>query len=238
MASDRSQAERSRGIVPLGVGLLLSVASPVAHAGLGALQREQERSFELVEISPHRGAILVDLAAVQVTFRRPLHGLMGQELAVNGSRASRVTGSGVGPYTFTGFEQPDKGGAVVRLVSGRRGPSHAVSFEGATWTYRIVDPNDDDDQDGLPGVVEREQLHSDPAKADSDGDGLPDPYEVAHHCLSPIVHETFPTLRDGTVVPGLDDIDHDGTENREEFLRGTNPCDPLSRPWERAGVSW
>jgi hypothetical protein len=66
--------------------------------------------------------------------------------------------------------------------------------------------------------------------ADSDGDQLPDPYELAHACLSPIVNEAFPTLREGRVIPGLSDVDHDGTENQEEFRRATDPCDPASRP--------
>ncbi len=113
---------------------------------------------------------------------------------------------------------------------------HRFTFTGATWTYQVINPHDDDDHDGLPNVVEIDQLHSDPMKADSDGDNMPDPYELAHPCLSPIVNEAFPTLREGRVIPGIADADHDGTENRDEFLRGTDPCDPESRPEGPADV--
>ena len=50
---------------------------------------------------------------------------------------------------------------------------------------------------------------------DADGDGLPDAWELAHG------------LRVGVNDAGLDP-DQDGASNREEFLAGTDPQDPLS----------
>ena len=50
-----------------------------------------------------------------------------------------------------------------------------------------------------------------PAGADTDGDGIPDEYEVAHG------------LNPGNAVDASEDPDHDGLTNLEEYLRGTDP---------------
>jgi len=50
---------------------------------------------------------------------------------------------------------------------------------------------------------------------DSDGDGMPDPWEIQHGLN--------PNLNDANLDP-----DQDGLTNREEYLAGTDPQDPLS----------
>jgi hypothetical protein len=50
-----------------------------------------------------------------------------------------------------------------------------------------------------------------PAGADTDGDGIPDEYEVAHG------------LNPGNAVDAREDPDHDGLTNLDEYLRGTDP---------------
>ncbi len=50
--------------------------------------------------------------------------------------------------------------------------------------------------------------------ADHDGDGMPDGYKMQHSCLNPL-------------VPDADkDPDHDGATNIQEYLAGTDPCNP------------
>jgi hypothetical protein len=59
------------------------------------------------------------------------------------------------------------------------GPTKAEVFAAASATVDCSAP--DDDNDGLPNDVERRfqsQLGTDPEKADSDGDGIDDGFEV------------------------------------------------------------
>ena len=76
-----------------------------------------------------------------------------------------------------------------------------------------IDPDPDDD--GLLTARERE-LGTDPAKRDTDGDLLPDGWEIAHG-LDPLVH-------DGDAALALDP-DGDGMSNAGELAAGTDPLD-------------
>ncbi|MDP6892665.1 MAG: hypothetical protein QF731_05750, partial [Verrucomicrobiota bacterium] len=78
--------------------------------------------------------------------------------------------------------------------------------------------NPDPDSDQLPTDRELE-IGTDPAKADTDGDYLPDGWEVARG-LNPLVH-------DGEKAMGFDP-DGDEMNNREELTAGTDPLNPDS----------
>jgi hypothetical protein len=103
----------------------------------------------------------------------------------------------------------DSGG----LASRRTGNGLSEVVIGAVEVRLAPDP--DPDGDGLT-TEEEEWLGTDPNLADTDSDGLPDGWEVAH--------ELDPLSADG--MNGADgDADGDGMTHREEWLAGTNPQD-------------
>jgi hypothetical protein len=72
-----------------------------------------------------------------------------------------------------------------------------------------VATNADPDADGLTNLREF-QLGTNPTRADTDGDGMPDGWEVANS-LNPCVNDAAL------------DADNDGLANLQEYLRGANP---------------
>lgn len=96
------------------------------------------------------------------------------------------------------------------------------------WSYPcLVMSGDDVDGDGLPNWVETNtgvyvdcaDTGTDPNVLDTDGDGLPDGWEVRHF-LNP-VSSTGDDGQEG-------DPDRDGKTNDEELVAGTDPADPTS----------
>jgi 3',5'-cyclic AMP phosphodiesterase CpdA len=142
------------------------------------------------------------------------------------------------PYAALGNLQPGdtiKLGAVVGgsrfdLSPARQAREMDSSFLGASLSgigtgpvilggvsvQLAIDP--DPDSDGLASELER-QAGTDPNKPDTDGDGLPDGWEVAH-LLNPLSM----TGDDGAAG----DPDQDGFSNLSEYLAGTNPRDAQS----------
>ena len=169
----------------------------------------------------------VDLGIFTVQFGVPVTGVRAQDLLINGSAATQVSGDGAGSYRFAGYAVPRPGPVQVVLSPGEilRASDTHPRFAGDAWTFRLFDPLTDDDGDGLTNQREVEN-HSDPLSVDTDHDNLPDPFELAHPCLSVLADETKPQNAYGQIVPGDDDADDDGATNHDEFVRGTDPCTP------------
>lgn len=77
----------------------------------------------------------------------------------------------------------------------------------------------DTDGDMLPDVYEIHAYETDPKKADTDGDNLPDGYEVLNLYTNP----TMTDSDSNGISDALEDFDTDGLTNYEEYELGTKP---------------
>lgn len=87
----------------------------------------------------------------------------------------------------------------------------------------------DEDEDGL-SLQQEEELGLDPKNPDSDGDGLPDGYELFITNTNPASTDT----NDNGFLDSQEDPDNDGLTNLEEFELGT---DPLVGDSDKDGLS-
>lgn len=93
-----------------------------------------------------------------------------------------------------------------------------VDSEDLDWTEDDFQYLADTDGDGLPNIVEKE-LGTDAYNPDTDGDLLPDGYELYDTYTNPLKWDTD----DDGISDGEKDFDDDGLTNYEEFLAETKP---------------
>jgi len=90
-------------------------------------------------VVPARGLTLAntDVSTIGVTFSKSVTGVNANNLKVAGSSATNVTGSGAGPYVFSGYAHPSDGLVNVVLSSGTI-VAGAEPFAGDRWSYTLV----------------------------------------------------------------------------------------------------
>ena len=184
----------------------------------------------LIYPGPFFNGYVTDFDTVSVEFKRAVIGFKAEDLTVNGSPATGIT-----QFTkvnedrrvcyFIGFRPPSLGKVEIVLKPGHiKDEKTGVPFNGVTVTRFLFDLNVDDDQDGLSNGEEINKFLSDPTKADTDNDGIPDGAEIKYSCLNVIIDETSPQDNYGVETPGNPDFDSDGVSNVDEFKQGTDPC--------------
>lgn len=127
-----------------------------------------------------------DVPAMAVKFDQPVYGVRASDFTVNGSPATSVTGSGAGPYIFTGFDYPGFGDVNVAMSSGLIINGFDEPFAGDSWSFKMVDPNGNINHDGIPDGIKVNVFFLNPEVTDTDGDGIPDSVEIQSHCLNPL----------------------------------------------------
>lgn len=182
--------------------------------GQGPAQQQDELGLpHVIYQVPFRLYRFMDrLERYTVVFDRAVAGVSADDLTVNGQPARSVTGSREGPYVFEGFEAPQLGPVTVRLAPGGISSVENGRFEGAEWPYILVDPEPDDDRDGLSNGDEVNIHLTHPQDRDSDDDGLPDGDEVKLYGTRPLMW----------------DSDRDSANDRCELEKGSDPNDPAS----------
>ena len=208
----------SMGKPTLFARLMNAVITPAAAQAPGQPQVIYQTPFRLFPF-------ITELSSISVTFSKEVTGVEASDLTVNGSPATQVTGSGAGPYTFTGFRDPGNAAiANVRIDAGVITDTSGVLFEGDSWQYQLVPRGLDSDGDGLKNEDEASTWLTNPLKADTDDDALPDAFEVANSCLDALESQTHPHDMAGNPLPARLDADGDGIPDVAELNAKSNPC--------------
>ena len=93
----------------------------------------------LISETPTRGSQIGGLSSVSVILNESVTGMSAGALAINGSPATGLTGSGSGPYVFTGFAMPTTGTVTVVLSGAGVADAGGNVLAGDAWTYQILD---------------------------------------------------------------------------------------------------
>jgi hypothetical protein len=168
---------------------------------------------------------ITSLPTVTVTYDKSVSGVVAADLTINGQPATSVTGSGAGPYVFSGYPAPALGHVAVALSAGTIIAANGDPAIPETWSYELVNPNLTVPGDTMT-VGQRLVLSLDPTRADSGGDGLPDSFKLAHPCTVDLAYTDTdaPMMMDGTTGPQI--LDARGGSLHEDYALGTDPCLP------------
>ncbi|MCE9616549.1 MAG: hypothetical protein K8T26_19920 [Lentisphaerae bacterium] len=115
-------------------------------------------------------------------------------------------------YSFTAFRDSN-GNGVMNTWEARgsfSGNPRRLSGSASSINMTLTDPTVDTDRDGLTDYFEVYTSHTNPTKADSDNDQMPDGWEVAH-ALDPLIDNA------------IGDPDFDFLSNLGEYQGGSDP---------------
>jgi len=168
---------------------------------------------------------IANIPAISAEFTEPVFGVKASDFLVNDSPATKVNGTGAGPYVFIGFEYPGNGPVNVTFASGNITDKFGNHFEGDDWEYVLIDPNQDSDNDGIKDELEAKIVYTDPTVQDTDGDTIPDGIEAVNSCLNPLDNDAHVMNMAHVIINETGrDTDNDGVTNVQEFIQGTDPC--------------
>jgi hypothetical protein len=107
----------------------------------------------IFESVPPKDTNIGKLPQLTITFSEPIVGISASQLLVNGTAAQFVSGTGAGPYLFSGFPAPPDGDVTCALAAGGIKDQVGNPFAGGSLAYTIKDCNrngilDDDDITG------------------------------------------------------------------------------------------
>ncbi len=99
--------------------------------------------FDIITVDPPANsniAYLEDpLDTISLIFTDGVREIFPDYLTVNGSPATEVTGQGVGPYTFSGWEPPTGDVITVQVEDGVIESDGGFFLDGASWTYNFIE---------------------------------------------------------------------------------------------------
>jgi Common central domain of tyrosinase len=204
--------------------------------------REPGRITSLPTISENEKGLfgVTGISGVSITFNEPINGIKPSDFTINGSPATQVRGTGLGPYVFVGFKEPETELINVTILPGNITDIVGNQFEGSSWNYTLIRHNLDKDRDGLKDQLEIEWTYTNPYSQDSDGDTMLDGEEASSNCLNPLVNDQEGGLHMVNIIDAFAnmdmshetdfDFDKDNSTNVEEIQNKTDPCSANSEP--------
>lgn len=104
--------------VASGTNMSNSQALGLDDVGIHGLTTPDTTPPTVASTQPEDGWLLNGLPSVTIHFDEPVTGVSAADLTVDGSPADTLTGSGSGPYVFTGYAPPEDGGVSIVLAAG------------------------------------------------------------------------------------------------------------------------
>lgn len=98
-----------------------------------------DKGPRIIQLYPKVSSVMPTFSRVVVLFDEAVTGVSAEDLTVEGSPATSVTGNGTGPYVFQGFDLGDLGEKGLELFPGGiTSQETGKAFSGASWQVRFI----------------------------------------------------------------------------------------------------